>query len=311
LTDSPGDTRKYFLTGAVVLVAVLAALIRYWDYVAHPWTRNGLVQATVVQINPRVSAPITNVAVNNNQYVHQGDLLVELDPRTFQAALDEAKAALEVARSKAAEAKDQADRAHDIRARNPGAMSKEELSTRENTQLAAEAQVHQAEAALETARLSLEFTRIKAPVDGYVTNLSLRNGSQAVTNQPLLALLDTNSYWIDAYFREDDMGNMQVGDHAVVTLMTYPDTPLRGKVSSIAWGIAQQDGSTSVNLLPAVAPTFEWIRLAQRVPVLIHLEEVPDHINLRVGTTASVLVRAGSAHEPGNESMTPAPSALE
>jgi multidrug resistance efflux pump len=144
-----------------------------------------------------------------------------------------------------------------------------------------------------------------------VTNLSLRNGSQAVTNQPLLALLDTNSYWIDAYFREDDMGNMQVGDHAVVTLMTYPDTPLRGKVSSIAWGIAQQDGSTSVNLLPAVAPTFEWIRLAQRVPVLIHLEEVPDHINLRVGTTASVLVRAGSAHEPGNESMTPAPSALE
>jgi multidrug resistance efflux pump len=132
-------------------------------------------------------------------------------------------------------------------------------------------------------------------VDGFVTNLNLRLGSQAVANQPALALIDVNSYWVDGFFRETAIAEIRSGDKAVVTLMTYPDQPLKGQVDSLGWGISQQDGSTGFELLPQVSPTFEWIRLAQRVPVRILLDEVPDNIALRVGTTASVLVRTGTA----------------
>ena len=108
-------------------------------------------------------------------------------------------------------------------------------------------------------------TRVTAPVDGYITNLNLRLGSQAVANQPALALVDTSSYWVHGYFKETSIENIRSGDKAIVTLMTYPDDPLKGHVDSIGWGIAQQDGSTGFELLPTISPTFEWIRLAQRV----------------------------------------------
>ena len=130
-------------------------------------------------------------------------------------------------------------------------------------------------------------------MDGYITNLSQQIGSQAIANQPALALVDTNSYWIQGFFRENTIEDIRPGNKAIVTLMTYPDTPLEGVVDSLGWGIAQQDGSTGEELLPSISPTFEWIRLAQRVPVRIHLTYVPDDIELRVGTTASVLVMTG------------------
>ena len=159
---------------------------------------------------------------------------------------------------------------------------------------------------MEQAELNLEFTEVKAPVDGYVTNLDLRLGSQAVANQPAVALVDVNSFWVHGFFRETLVGRVQRGDEAVVTLMSYPDSPLRGRVDSIGWGIAQDDGSTGQDLLPNISPTFEWIRLAQRVPVRIHLEAVPDDVELRVGTTGSVLVRTGTADD---EKAAPAPGA--
>ena len=118
-----------------------------------------------------------------------------------------------------------------------------------------------------------------------------------MTNQPALALVDVNSYWIDGFFRETTIAGMKKGDKAIVTLMTYPDTPLEGHVDSLGWGIAQDDGSTGFELLPNVNPTFEWIRLAQRVPVRIHLDKVPEEVQLRVGTTASVLVKTGSSEK--------------
>jgi multidrug resistance efflux pump len=155
------------------------------------------------------------------------------------------------------------------------------------------ASIQQAAAALREAELNLEFTQVQAPVDGYVTNLNLRVGGQAVANQPALALVDVNSYWVHGFFRETTIGDMRKGDKAIVTLMTYPDRPIEGHVDSLGWGIAQQDGSTGTDLLPNVSPTFEWIRLAQRVPVRIHLDKVPKEVALRVGTTASVLVMTG------------------
>jgi len=148
-------------------------------------------------------------------------------------------------------------------------------------------------------------------VDGYVTNLNLRLGSQAVANQPALALVDVNSFWVHGYFRETTVGDIEAGNRAVVTLMTYPDTPLTGVVHSIGWGIAQEDGSTGEDLLPSIEATFEWIRLAQRVPVRVHLNQLPEGVKLRVGTTASVLVRTGTSGEVAAESVIAAPKALQ
>ncbi len=159
--------------------------------------------------------------------------------------------------------------------------------------------------------MNLDFTQVKASVDGYITNLNLRLGSQAVANQPVAALVDVNSYWVHGYFRETLVGGMKPGDRAVITLMSYPDTPLTGVVDSIGWGIAQQDGSTGEDLLPSISPTFEWIRLAQRVPVRVHLEKVPDGVELRVGTTASVLVMTGTSGSSGETSSVAAPTALQ
>jgi multidrug resistance efflux pump len=284
---------KTLISGLIVLVAIGIVLYKYWYYLTNPWTRDGQVHAQVIQINPRVSGPIVNLPIKDNQLVKAGELLFEIDPRTFQAAVDQAKADLQQAQVEAKDAKEEADRARNIRKRDRGAMSQQQLERKANDQSAAEAAVLGANAQLQQAQLNLEFTDVKAPVDGYVTNLNLRRGSQAIANQPALALIDINSYWIHGYFREDRIEDVKAGDRAIVTLMSYPDRPLEGQVDSLGWGIAQDDGSTGYNLLPNVNATFEWIRLAQRVPVRVHLVEPPKDIPLRVGTTASVMVMTG------------------
>lgn len=173
------------------------------------------------------------------------------------------------------------------------------------------ASIRASRAAVEQAELDLEFTQVRASVDGYVTNLNLRIGSQAVANQPVLALVDSNSFWVHGFFKETLTGNIRKGDRAIVTLMAYPDTPLEGHVDSLGWGIAQQDGSTGFELLPTVNPTFEWIRLAQRIPVRVHLSKIPNGVELRVGTSASVLVMTGQSATDNDAPAVPAPKVLQ
>ncbi len=269
--------KKHAPTAAVVLVAALAAGWKYWDYLNNPWTRNGMVRANVIQVTPRVSGPIVELPIIDNQAVSAGDLLFKIDPRTFQENLDSTTA--EEIRTAA-----DFERGQDL-------IKTGDISKRDYDRATAAYDV--AKSNKESARLDLEFTEVRASVDGFITNLDLRIGSQVVANQPVMALVDGASFWVDGYFRETMIRDIQPGDKARVTLMTYPDTTLTGTVDSIGWGIAQADGSTSFELLPAIEPTFEWIRLAQRVPVRIHLDTVPDHVKLRVGTTASVLVKAG------------------
>jgi multidrug resistance efflux pump len=373
---------KYLLTGAIVLIAVIVVLFKYWDYVTNPWTRDGQVRAQVVQITPRVSAPIIKLPIADNQLVKAGDLLFEIDPRTFEATLDQARAQLDNTRDEIEALEKQVEAAQaDVEAASANIQRAEaairgyagrveqadseykrqqilikqratsqkrvesargnyiavvnEKANAEAQLLQMKAQLSEAEANLAKAQadlgapgeknaqlrlakaqvreaeLNLEFTQVKAPVDGYVTNLNLRLGSQAVANQPALALVDVNSFWVHGFFRENYIEDIREGDRAIVTLMTYPDKPLKGRVDSLGWGIAQQDGSAGSDLLPTISPTFEWIRLAQRVPVRIHLDEVPEEVKLRVGTTASVLVMTGTSRETNKKKAVAAPKALQ
>lgn len=376
--------RKFLLTGIVVLIAIVVVVGKFWHYMTNPWTRDGQVRAQVIQITPRVTGPIVQLLVQDNQFVKAGELLFEIDPRTFATSLayaeadlaktrddiealeNQVEAALAAKRLRIAavkqaeivvkgtfarvmEARAQFKRAKELVPQ--GAMSKRSLEIAEANDKVAVAQYHatkaqlletlsaakQAEADLAQARanlglrgpmnprlrlseaqkreaeLNLEFTQVHAPVDGYVTNLNLRLGSQAVADQAVLALVDVNSFWIHGFFRENYIEPIRPGDRAIVTLMTYPDTPLEGRVESLGWGIAQDDGSTGEHLLPSISPTFEWIRLAQRVPVRVRLLEVPDEVQLRVGTTASVLVLTGTSGSEGErtEPVVAAPRALQ
>jgi len=374
--------RKYLLTGAIALIALVMILLKYGAYVTNPWTRNGQVRAEVIQITPRVSGPIVKLPIEDNQFVRAGELLFVIDPRTFQASLDQARAQLdqtgddvkaleqqvEVARAGVSVSQASIEQARSAIKQYDATINKNKAEYERQKELlpqkatsqksldraranydvslqqkisaeagliqaratltesqanlaeaqaqlgalgAANPQLREALAAVRLAELNLEFTKVCAPVDGYITNLNLRLGSNAVANQPALAFVDTASYWVDAYFKENVIADMRPGDQAVVTLMTYQDTPLTGVVLSLGWGIAQQDGSTGSDLLPNVNPTFEWIRLAQRVPVQIQLKDVPDTVKLRVGTTASVLVKTGSANKKSNKSEPPVPAALQ
>ena len=152
-----------------------------------------------------------------------------------------------------------------------------------------------AKARVHSAELQLEFTTVVAPVNGYVTHLKLRLGDQAVANKPILALVDVDSYWVYAYFKEFYTGDIEVGDRALVTLMGYPDTPLEGRVVGKGWGVFQKDGSTGHDLLPKISAAWTWIRQPERVPVRIEFEELPEGVELVVGATATVQVMTGTS----------------
>ncbi len=198
-----------------------------------------------------------------------------------------------------------------IRRKQPGAVSEQDVTAKENQRRVAEATVLQAQAALHAARLDLEFTQVRAPVDGYVTNLNLRLGSQAVANQPTLALVDVNSFWIAGFFKETVLGPIGRGDRAIVTFMTYPTRPSKVGWKASAGALPRRMAAPVSTCCRQSSPTFEWIRLAQRVPVRIHLLEVPDDIKLRVGTTASVLVLTGTAGRKSDKPVAAVPRPLQ
>lgn len=147
-----------------------------------------------------------------------------------------------------------------------------------------------AEITLATAQTRIDDTRVTAPVDGYVTNLQLKEGTYAEAGVPQVALVAAKSFWVEAYFKETDLPDIGIGDPAAVTLMGYPSQPLTGRVESIAFGIERRNTAAGPGDLVQVEPMFEWIRLAQRIPVRIRLDEPPAGIVLRVGYTASVSV---------------------
>ena len=278
----------------VALIAAVAwyAYNAFQEYIANPWTRDGQVRGHVIQIAPRVSGMVTRIAVIDNQFVHQGELLFELDQEPFEIAIAQAEANLKRARISSRAAKIEYDRLKDIFAKDPGAISQKDLNRREANYLQSLSQIDVALETLRSAQLNLGYTRIHAPVEGYVSNVDFQIGTQSVANTPILALVDSNSFWVFGYFRESQIGQFKICDPARVTLMAYADHPLEGLVESLGWGIAPSDGNTGTKLLPSIKPVFQWIRLAQRIPVRIKLEKIPEGVELRFGLTASVMVLA-------------------
>ena len=279
---------KIFITLAVVALALVAALLLYARYLTKPWTRDAYVRANVVGVAPRVAGPIVQIPVKDNQAVKKGDLLFQIDPRTFQATLDQARGQLAQAQAKLVDLEANAKRAVDLLAKN--VISREQYDDQVQAFEAAKADVEAAQAAVENAQLDLDFTTVVSPVDGYLTNVNTSPGTYVAAGQQLLALVDTSTFWVAAYFKETQINHVQPGDTVRITLMGHNGQPFEGEVVSTAWGIFVQDGSTVGNqMLPDVQQTVDWVRLPNRFPVRVQVTGEPP-VPLRIGQTASVAV---------------------
>jgi len=263
---------------------------KYQDYFNNPWTRDGQVRAQVIQVSPRISGMVTNISIIDNQFVKKGSLLFEIDPSPFKIKIAQTKAELKREKVNVRGTKIEYERVKKIATHDKGAVSQKDLIRHEINYLKALAKIDSLNEKLNAAKLDLTFTKIYASVDGFVSNINFQIGSQAVANKAILALVDSNSFWVFGYFRESMISDIKIGDISKITLMAYKDKPLSGVVESIGWGIAPSDGNPGVNLLPSIKPVFQWIRLAQRIPVRIKLDTLPDGVELRFGLSASVMI---------------------
>jgi len=284
----PMRLARTLVTLAVVAAAVWAGL-RLWDhYELEPWTRDGRVRANVVQIAPDVSGLVTAVPVEDNQSVAAGAMLFEVDRARYTLALRQAESALTATKVALTQAQRENARNVDL-----GNLISQELREQTATRVeAAQANVAQANVALDAARLNLERAQVRAPTAGLVTNLDMRTGSYAQAGRAALALVDAKSFYVEGYFEETKLPRIHVGDRVRVTPMG--GVRLDGTVESIAAGIADRDRSVGANLLPSVNPTFNWVRLAQRIPVRVKLDPLAAGTRLVAGETVTVQVVAAS-----------------
>ncbi|WP_447957314.1 efflux RND transporter periplasmic adaptor subunit [Vreelandella sp. EE7] len=279
---------RILLTLVMVGLAIAAGTWLWRYYLYTPWTRDGRVHADVITISPDVSGWVRSLSVTDTDYVSQDDPLFQIDQARYQAALDQARA--EVAHRQATLELNRAEANRRNQLGNSRAISEENQQIAQiNSQVAA-ADLEQAQAALASAELDLERANVTAPASGHVLNVQFSAGNFVNRGTPIMALIRENSYYVVGYFEETKMSTIRVGDPAVITLM-QGDTRIQGRVAGIGRGIADSNTTLNAQLLPQVAPTFNWVRLAQRIPVRIALEDVPDETLLSVGMTATVRIR--------------------
>jgi RND family efflux transporter MFP subunit len=278
---------RYIITGVLLLLAILFGKYLWDDNMYSPWTRDGRVKANIIHIAPDVSGIVTRVEVKDNQFVHKGDILFTIDKSRYAHVLTQAEATL------AAQQAEKGMRSKEA-ARRSGLDSS--IVTSENREAAASlssiagAKYQAAAAARDTAQLNLERTDVRAPVDGYVTNLHVYAGDFATAGVAQLAVIDSNSYYVSGYFEETKLPYLKVNDKVEIRLMSGGAT-MQGHIESISRGITDREANTGRELLADINPTFNWVRLAQRVPVRIRIDNLDKEHQLVAGMTCTVIVQ--------------------
>jgi multidrug resistance efflux pump len=287
---------KGLATLIVALVAVLMALVTWEDYVTTPWTRDGRVRVQVASVAPQVSGQITQLRVGDNQYVHKGDVLYVIDPIDFEDTLRADRAQLQ---QKAADL--QVKQMQSVRRLQLStlATTPEEQQTFAGAAIQAKAAFDAAQQQAAQAEIDLRRTKVLSPVNGYVTNLTMRVGDYAHQGGVDISIIDTDSFWIDGYFEETKMARVCIGDRVEAKLLGYAQ-PIRGHVASVTRGIGVSDAAAGAQGLPNVDPVYTWVRLAQRVPVRIAIDSVPAGVPLVSGMTATVTVADANPADDGS-----------
>lgn len=286
---------RVVITLCLVAVALVAGYDLWRYYMLSPWTRDARIRADVVVIAPDVSGWVVDLKVHDNQQVKAGDLLLNLDRERYQAALDKAKAVANTRQQQLRLREHEAQRRASL---GPQAISAE---LKENAQITADiarGSFREAEADVALAELNLARAELRAPRTGQITNLRLAQGNYVTAGQAMMALVDEQSFYVQAYFEETKLPRIRVGAPVKVWLMSEGKA-LTGQIESISRGITDRNAIPDSQLLANVEPTFNWVRLAQRIPVRIKLDPLPPEVQLSAGMTASVQVsEEGEAGEP-------------
>lgn len=286
-----------FALTLIVVVAAIAVGERLWNhYEVEPWTRDGRVKANVVQVAPDVTGQVVKMYVRDNQMVKIGQPLFDIDSARFELALRTAEAAERAPRAALAQAIKEANR--NLQLKDLVAQEVREQGASRVDQ--ARAALEQVKVAGDLARLNLARTHVVSAVNGTVTNLDLQLGTYVTAGHAVMAMIDNDSYYIEGYFEETKLPRIASGDRVSVALMGQKQI-IAGHVESFSGGIADRDRSTAANLLPNVNPTFNWVRLAQRIPVRVAIDSVPSPVRLIAGQTVTVEVHPGQkAAQAGN-----------
>lgn len=282
----PGPLIRVVVTLVVVAIAIVAGWNLWRTYEESPWTRDGRVRANVVMVAPDVAGAVIDIHVKDNQSVRIGDVLFTIDQARYKLALASAEAALAGAKSVLDQRQEEQDRREKL---SSASISAEALNQARSATLSARAAYDQAVAAVGVAKLNLARTEVHSPVNGYVTNLLLDRGDYAVAGHPMVAVVDSDSYYVAGYFEETKLRRIKAGDHVSIRLMGF-DKPLSGHVVSIARAITDRENAVGSDLIANVNPTFSWVRLAQRIPVRIAIDDLPKGLTLSAGMTATVVV---------------------
>jgi len=278
---------RHVATWIVVLIALVLGWFLWWHFFRAPWTRDGRVRVEVVSIAAQINGQVIKVDVADNQKVKKGDILFEIDPIDYQLALTQAEATVKTRQFDLTIAKEDAER----RQKLGQAVSAEERVTYASNADVAAAAYASAIAARDQAKVNLERTVIRSPVNGFATNLTLRVGDYATPGQVKMILVDSDSYWIAGYFEETKLPNIHIGDYAHIRLMGWPQE-VAGHVESVAAGISDTDATAGFLGLENVNPIFTWVRLAQRIPVRIAIDKVPDKVKIAAGQTCTIVLSA-------------------
>jgi multidrug resistance efflux pump len=283
--DKP-TARRYLITGVTVFVAVVLAYLLWWHYLRSPWTRDGRIRAEVVNVAAQISGKVVDLRVVDNQVVKKGDVLFIIEPVDYQLALAQAEATVKSRKLDLEIAQQDSERREKLGIQ---AVSAEERNTSRSNAQVAESAYESALATRDQAKVNLDRTTIVSPVNGYVTNLTLRVGDYAMPGQTKMTIVDSDSYWVVGYFEETKLPAIKVGDYAHVRLMGW-GPEIAGHVESISRAIADTNNNNSGDGLANVDPIFTWVRLAQRLPIRIKIDHVPDNVTIAAGQTCTIVL---------------------
>src|SRR5271156_60102 len=286
MDTNPKPWRRVLHTGVVVLMAVLAASALWWHYVLSPWTRDGRVRVQVVDVAAQIAGQVVDLQVADNQFVRKGDVLFVVDPKYYSLKLTEAETTVQRRLAELTLRQQDLERRTKLGA---GAISEEDKQTAESTLEVAKSVYLEAQAARDVAKLNMDRTTVRSPANGYVTHLLLQVGDYATPGETKLSIINSDTFWIAGYFQETKLPRIHVGDYARVQLMGI-QTVIDGHVESVSRGISDPDAAASGLGLADVDPVFPCARLAQRIPVRIHIAHVPDELVLSAGMMCTIVV---------------------
>jgi p-hydroxybenzoic acid efflux pump subunit AaeA len=294
-------TRNFTRTAITLVMVILAfiAIFRAWVYYTEsPWTRDARFSADVVAIAPDVAGLITDVKVHDNQLVQKDQVLFTIDRPRYQKAVEEAEADVAYYRALASEKRREAGRRNKLGIQ---AMSREEIEQSNNVLQTVIHQQAKAQATLDLAKLDLERTVIRAPAAGWVTNLNVYTGEFITRGSTAVALVKQNSFYVLAYMEETKLEGVRTGYRAEITPLGS-NRVLKGTVDSVAAGVTNASSSRDAKGMATIDSNLEWVRLAQRVPVRIRLDDQKENV-WPAGTTATVVITGEKDRDESQDSF--------